>query len=325
VHKWYFSTFIVMCSLCFVQKLTAQSKLSGTDTLPGMRDSTIHHNDSLKKKAAAPATDSTAPARSHLQLNLVYESNDVYLGRTDSTVLPLLTPEISYIFKSGFEIDFSVGINVASPSPQINSYTLAVLYSFNAGNYNGSATLSGFKYSSGSGSPNAAQKGSLEYDNSYDFGFIEPTLNLTWTFATHPDYQVSFALAHEFDFLENGNLNITPTATMNASTQNVYNSYYQNKRFSIPRHGKPPLPAYVTISGEVLNADQFQIMDYEFSAPVNFVTGKWTFNFTPTYALPVNPPDIKLTTKINNQTFYTTYKQSLSNTFYYQVGITYAF
>ena len=187
-------------------------------------------------------------------------------------------------------------------------------------------TLSVFNYSVNSGSPNAEQNGSLEYDNSYNFGFIQPSLNLTWAFAAHPDYQLAFALQHEFDFLSNGNLSVTPTATMNVSTQNFYNSYYKNRRFKIPRPGKPPLPANVTITGEVLNSDQFQIMDYEFSAPVNFTAGKWTFAFTPTLALPVNPADLRITVKVNNQSVSKDLKETLpANVFYYQIGITYAF
>ncbi|HEV3222305.1 MAG TPA: hypothetical protein VGZ90_05470 [Puia sp.] len=327
---------ILLCCIYFSYPLLAQDKpvvLQDSSRISSknknyilLKDTSLLRKDSIKKAGAAVNADSTAPTPSHLQLNVVYESNSVYLGRPDSTVLPLVTPEISYIFKSGFEIDFNVGINVQGPSPQVNSYTLDVSYSFNPGNYSGSVTLSGFNYSPHSGSPNASNKGSLEYDNSYNFNFIQPGLNLTWSFgSSKPDYQVSFSLQHEFDFLNNGNLSLTPTATMNASTQNAYNSYYQNKRFSIPRHGKPPLPANVTVSGEVLNSGKFQIMDYEFSAPVGFTASKWSFNFTPTYAVPVNPADIKLTTKINNQTFNKTYKESLLNVFYFQVGVTFAF
>jgi hypothetical protein len=292
-----------------------------------LKDTSILKKDTLKKSAAATTSDSTAPTPSHFQANVVYESNDVYLGRADSTVLPLITPEISYIFKSGFEIDFSVGISLIAPSPQVNSWTLDGSYTFNPGNYSGTVTLSWFNYSVNSGSVNAAQNGSLEYANSYTFPFIQPSLNLTYTFAQsgEPDYQATFALQQEFDFLSNGNLSVTPTATMNASTQQFYNSYYKNKRFSIPRHGKPPLPANVSLSGEVLNSGEFQIMDYEFSAPVSYTAGKWTFNFTPTEAIPVNPADIKLTAKVNNQTSSKTYKEVLPNTFFYQVGITYAF
>jgi len=277
--------------------------------------------DTLKK---APANaDSTAPTPSHFALNVVYESNDVSNGRKDSTVIPLITPKISYIFKSGFEIDLSVGYNIHEPSPQVNQYTLDGSYSFNPGNYSGSVTLSGFLYSKQSGSTTAEQRGSLEYDNSYDLNFIQPGLNLTWTFNNGvPDYQASFSLQHEFDI---GNLSITPTATMNAATQNAYNSYYQNRRFSIPREGKPPLPANVTLSGEVLNASQFQILDYEFSAPVGYTAGKWNFSFTPTYALPVHPADIKLSIQVNNNIHSFTYKETLPNTFYVQFGVTYNF
>ena len=293
-----------------------------------LKDTSLLLKDTLKKAVAANTGDSTPPARSHFQLNLTYESNDVYLGRADSTALPLLTPEISYLFKSGFEIDFSVGFNAAAPCLTLNSWTLDGSYTFNPGNYSGTATVSVFNYSPNSGSVNAAQKGNIEYSNYYTLPFIQPTLSLTYTFAaptTKADYQVTFALQQEFDFLSNGNLNITPTATMNASTQNYYNSYYKNKRFTIPRHGKPPLPANVSLSGEVLNSGEFQIMDYEFSAPVGFTAGKWSFNYTPTYAMPVNPPDIKLSVKVNNQTSVKTYKEQLTNRFYSQVSVTYAF
>jgi hypothetical protein len=293
-----------------------------------LKDTTLLKKDTLKKAAVTNSSDSTPPAKSHFQLNVTWESNDVYLGRADSTKLPLVTPEISYLFKSGFEIDFSLGFNVATPCWTLNSWTLDGSYTFNPGNYSGTATISVFNYSPNSGSTNAAQNGNIEYSNYYTLPFIQPSLSLTYTFAapnTKPDYQASFALQQEFDFLSNGNLNITPTATMNASTQQYYNSYYKYIRFTIPRPGKPPLPANVTLSGEVLNSGEFQVADYEFSAPVGFTAGKWSFNYTPTYAVPVNPPDIKLTTKIDNQTFVKTYKETLTNVFYSQVSVTYAF
>ena len=284
-----------------------------------LKDTTILKKDTLKK---ADDTDSTPPTPSHLELNLVYQSNDVTNGRKDSSVIPLVTPKISYIFKSGFQVDLSVGYNVHDPSPQVNQYTFDGSYSFNPGNYSGSVTLLGFVYNKNSGSVTSEQKGSLEYSNSYSFSSIQPGLNLTWTFGNHiPDYQASPSLQQQFTI---GNFNITPTLTMNAATQNSYNSYYQNRRFTIPR-SSIPLPVDVTLSGEVLNADKFQILDYEFSAPANFTAGNWTFNFTPTYALPVNPADIQAKLQVNNVTKTYIYKEKLPNTFYYQVGVTYDF
>jgi hypothetical protein len=325
---------ILLSCLFFMNQLPAQDSKSvlqdsaitnlNKKNVNYLKDTSILKNDTLKKAVPASDTDSSAPTPSHFQANLTWQSNDVNNGRKDSSVIPLLTPEISYIFKSGFEIDLSVGYNTHETSPQVNQYTLDGSYSFNPGNYSGSVTLNGFIYSKNSGSTTSEQKGSLVYDNSYSFGFIQPSLDLTWTVGNHlPDYQASFALQHEFDI---GNLSITPTATMNAATQNSYNSYYQNRRFSIPRNdGKPPLPANVTLSGEVLNADKFQILDYEFSAPVSYTAGNWTFNFTPTEALPVNPADIKATLTIDNQSKSYTYKEKLPSTFYFSLEVTYAF
>jgi hypothetical protein len=323
-----------LSSLFLVNHLSAQdSKSVLQDTVTSnlnkknsnfLRDTSILKKDTLKNTSPASDTDSSAPAPSHFQASLTWQSNDVNNGRKDSSVIPLITPEISYIFKSGFEIDLSVGYNTHEPSPQVNQYTLDGSYSFNPGNYSGSVTVNGFIYSKNSGSTTAEQKGSLVYDNSYSFSFIQPSLDLTWTVGNHlPDYQASFALQQEFDI---GNFSITPTATMNAATQNSYNSYYQNRRFTIPRNdGKPPLPANVTVSGEVLNADKFQILDYEFSAPVSYTTGNWTFNFTPTEAFPVNPADIKATITVDNQSKSYTYKEKLPNTFYFSLEVTYAF
>jgi hypothetical protein len=289
-----------------------------------LKDTTMLKKDTLKKTIPAAVADSNAPTPSHLELNIVYESNDVNNGRKDSTVIPLITPKISYIFKSGFEIDLDVGYNVHEPSPQVNQYTLDGSYTFNPGNYSGTVTLSGFIYNKSSTSTTAEQRGSLEYSNNYQFSFIQPSVSFTWTWSSAaPDYQVSPALQQQINF--GNNWNVTPTLTMNAATQNSYNAYYQNRRFSIPRGNKPPLPDNVSLSGEVLNSGKFQILDYEWSAPVNFSAGNWTFNFTPTYAMPVNPADIKATLQVNNIVKTYTYKEKLPNTFYVQVGITYDF
>lgn len=79
------------------------------------KDTSVLKKDTLKK---ASDEDSTAPTPSHLELNMVYQSNDVNNGRKDSSVIPLITPKISYIFKSGFQVDLSVGYNVHDPSPR---------------------------------------------------------------------------------------------------------------------------------------------------------------------------------------------------------------
>src|SRR4030095_4935631 len=82
-----------------VMKQPSQSRANAKDA-NYLKDSTLLKKGVLGKSATNVAPDSTASTPSHFQFNVTYESNDVYLGRKDSTVLPLVTPQISYIFKS---------------------------------------------------------------------------------------------------------------------------------------------------------------------------------------------------------------------------------
>ncbi|HET7003758.1 MAG TPA: hypothetical protein VFI33_20690, partial [Puia sp.] len=144
---------ILLSCLFLINHLSAQdSKSVIQDTVTSnlnkknsnfLKDTSILKKDTLKKSPVASDADSSAPAPSHFQASLTWQSNNVNNGRKDSSVIPLITPEISYIFKSGFEIDLSVGYNVHEPSPQVNQYTLDGSYSFNPGNYSGSVTLNG--------------------------------------------------------------------------------------------------------------------------------------------------------------------------------------
>jgi hypothetical protein len=76
----------------------------------------------------------------------------------------------------------------------------------------------------------------------------------------------------------------------------------------------------------VEGASQFKMLDYEFTLPVNYTIKKFTFNFTPTYAIPVHPDVVDITTQIANQPPKTrTVTEKLGNSFYWQAGVTLKF
>jgi hypothetical protein len=86
------------------------------------------------------------------------------------------------------------------------------------------------------------------YQNGYDLGFIKPDLDINLSFGNKTDYTGSFSLEHGFTVLRN-KLEFTPTLTVNGGTQNYYDSYYKNKRYSnkkaikLFRTNCHPLPA----------------------------------------------------------------------------------
>src|SRR5579863_10583979 len=80
---------------------------SGTDmdSLLQIRDSIplvqVLLNDTIKD-------DRRLLKKSHFETSFNYQSNDVYLGRKDSSVLPYFIPEFSYYHKSGIFVSASL-------------------------------------------------------------------------------------------------------------------------------------------------------------------------------------------------------------------------
>ncbi len=328
-------SFIILLMECFVSVNAQDNGAQLNDSLTFqilntkifLRDTSILKKGIVQRISRTVHTTVATPSHSHLEINLNYQSNDVYNGRKNATTIPLVTPRISYIFKSGLQFDASVGYDLNEPSPQTNQYIMDGTYNFSPGNgnYSSSVTVSTFVYNKQSGSTTAEQKGSVEIDNSYDFNFIQPSLYLTWSFGGGNDYGATFSLQHEFDFLKN-KMNITPTFNMNAGTQNFLDSYYKNRQHK--NHTKDDSTGYenVTVYGNVLNTGKFILLNYEIALPVNVSTGRWTFNFTPNYSIPVSPAKTVITTSYQGQVIKTkNKKEEISNTFYFQMGLTYDF
>lgn len=270
----------------------------------------------LKPKTAASDSIAARPKKSYAGLGLNYVNDNVYLGRKDSVHVPYLSPKIGYYHKSGVFAEVEVGFNTSTVNSGLDLVTLAAGYALESGNYDAQFTASKFSYSSSSTSVKSEIKGSVEYMNGYDFGFIKPTLQGDINFGTRTDYAAAFGLEHSF-YMAGEKLEITPTALTNAATQNYYSSYYKVRKYNPKRKTKLLPTGVASISGEVLDASSFKILDSELSLPIHYQAGKCTFGFIPTYALPIHPAQVVITTTLNNGTSTTrTATEKLSNSFF---------
>jgi hypothetical protein len=121
-------------------------------------------------------------------------------------------------------------------------------------------------------------------------------------------------------------LEFTPTFTVNGGTQNYYDSYYKNKRYSNSNKGKNGSGGGSTVTGSVADPASFKILDYEASVPFSYTINKLVINFTPTYAVPLNPATININTKQSSGgSSNTTETENLSNTFYWELGVVFHF
>ena len=314
--------------LCSFQIASGQSikdtnsQASGMDSLWRMKDSVpsaqILLNDTI-------SDDQPLLKKSHFETSLSYQSNDVYLGRKDSSVLPYFIPEFSYYHKSGIFISASLYYLKNQTTSRIDLVTIDAGYHFNTGHYDGQFTASKYFYNSQSTSVTSEISASAEYQNIYDLGFIKTTFTGTLNIGNKLDFAGELGLEHRFSLIKD-KLDITPRFAVAASTQNYYSDYYKTRRYTIKRKGAAGQSAMENISGTVVNASSFKILDYEPTIPIEYTMGKCTISFIPTYSIPVNPALVDIqTTKANGAVVSRSRAEQIENTFYWTLGISFLF
>lgn len=317
MHKFYSICLIFLALLLSFQDLKAQ------DTTATTKDSLqVRALDSLTMEEFKDSIKNLIPVASYFQASLNYLSNNVYLGRKDTAATPYITPMFGYYHKSGLYANASASYLAAAGESRIDLVTLEAGYSFKAGKFDGQASGAKFWFNSASYNIRSELKGSLSFFGAYDFGFIKPTLTPMLNIGNKLDFALTMGVEHTF-YLADDAIDITPTINVNASTENFYNSYYKVRKFSVKRKGAN-VKVKGTQSGEVLNSAQFKLLDYEFTMPINYTIKKFTFNFLPVYAVPVNPAITVVTTKKGAQAATTkTSKEVLNNSFFFQAGVSY--
>lgn len=318
-----FTRITLLICICTFYCVTLKAQNANDSTKKAIIDTTAVI-DSLLKELQKDGLLSV-PKKSYLAAGLSFLNNNVYLGRKDSVNIPYIIPDLAYYFKSGFYLEGSLSYVISSTQNRIDAVIFSGGYNFISKKYTGEVTASKFFYSSQSTNVKSDIKGSLAYYNSYNFGFITPTVTATLDIGTKTDIVGQIGIEHSFSAFKD-KLYITPTFTANASTQNYYNNYYRKRRYTIKRKGKPPVIGIAKVTGIVEDASTFKLLDYEISLPLEYQTGKFIFNFNPVYAIPVHPAIVQITTvKQNNTKTTRTATEIITNTFFGTVGVIYKF
>ncbi len=243
--------------------------------------------------------------KSYFMYGINYLSNNVYLGRKDSAVVPYISPYIGYHDKSGF---YAKGLLSYSPGKANGRFDVATLeagYDHSFGNFNAGVNADKFFYNKNSKSIRANTKGGIGVDGQYNNDLIEPQATFDVNFnKSSTDYVAGFLLDHNFEFLEK-RFQITPIIAMNAGTQNYYDEYFKARIAKADKKAK--------VKKAIDKAGDFNVLDYEISIKTTLSVNKWLFTLIPAYAIPVNAASITLPNKVVTE--------SLSNSFYCEVDI----
>jgi hypothetical protein len=261
--------------------------------------------------------DSGSVKKSYFKFSLSYLTNSVYLGRKDSLAVPYITPEISYHDKSGFYIAGSLSY-LAGTGAQVDEGSVTAGFEFNSRNEKFSGDVYAAKYfvSSSSYSVREEVKGAAGGSLDYNTGPITLNSGIDLAFSTKTDVVLDLGLSHQFEFGNNKNWSITPSTFLNAGTQNFYESYFTNRKYSQRRRRRVQNTNPVNV---IVKHKSFSVLDYEISLPVDYAAHKWGVFITPTFSIPENGFSYSL----NNGATYRS--ENLSNSFYTEFGVFFKF
>ncbi len=213
-----------------------------------------------------------------------YQSQLHYFGRVDTFKSSGMFPVLGYEFKNGL---YAQGTAVfVQNSAQPFNYTGASIeagYKFpEQKNFEGNVFVSKFFYEDQSTLVQSALQAQTGVNLTYKNKYINVNGGVDLKFSDQTDIGATAGIDHLFvqkiNGWKNSALAIMPSATMYAGTQNFTTTYTKRSNFL-------GLPITEEKTEQV---KKFDILAYEFSAPVVLVAGKFNAYIVPSYVIPQN-------------------------------------
>ena len=229
-------------------------------------------------------TDSTEKSKTEFKISANYNTGLNYYGRIDSLHSSGFFPLAELWFNDKFYINAApVFVNNSVASFQYAGTVASAGYQFKSNDkVLGNIYVVKPFYQASSELVQSA----LKAQSGMSITLLNKVLNVTGggdvKFSDKTDFGVTAGVDHIFRHQINDKsvIVIDPSATVNAGTQQFTKSYLKKNSGFIFFPGNEQV---VTES-----AQKFNILSYEFSAPVIFATGKFQLLFTPAYVLPQN-------------------------------------
>ena len=222
--------------------------------------------------------------KTEFKISANYNTGLNYYGRVDSLHSSGFFPLAELWFNESFYINAApVFVNNAAASFQYAGTITSIGYQFKSNDkWLGNIYLVKPFYQESSKLVQSALKAQTGMTLTWLNKAVNVTAGADAKFSDKTDFGVTAGLDHIFRYQINDKsvLVIDPSAYINAGTQQFTNSYL--KRTS----GFLFFPGNEQVITE--SAQKFNILSYEFSAPVIFATGKLQLLFTPAYVIPQN-------------------------------------
>ena len=296
---------LAVCTFIIMSVLTVFGQ---TGTLPGPEDKT-------------KPDDKVIDGLSSIKFGINYLSNNVFMGRTDTVRTPVIMPELKYTFKSGIYFSGSLDYIPDKKKKKLDGGDFSAGYDLDiTDDFSGGVSYTKLFYSSNSTQIASTISSTINVNFTYDFcDIISPTVGADYNINKQGigrDVIVNAELTHDFNIKgvlgEEDILLISPTATLNAGSQNFYDAYLVKKKVNGTKKTAAQNALLIKYTNQL---GQFQLLDYEISTPVEYKTGHFIFQFIPTYAIVKNQIPAAVSARISDQ----------PSIFYYQLAVSLKF
>jgi len=253
---------------------------------------------------------------SSIKFGINYLSNNVFMGRTDTVKTPAIVPELKYTLKCGVYFSGSLDYLPNKKKKRLDGGDLSTGYDFDlTDDLSGGVSYTKLFFSSTSTQIASSISSTLNASFTYDIGeIISPTIGSDYNInkqGINNDVFLIAGISHDFIdkgvFGEKDLILVSPTVTVNTGTQNFFDAYLTKKKVKNTKKSEAQNALLTQYIGQL---GQFQLLDYELSAPFEYKTGHFIFQFIPTYAIVKNQLPSEVAAKISDQ----------ASIFYFQLG-----
>jgi len=268
-------------------KILFASLLSSVTTIAFSQNT---HTDTTKTKSDTTRTIK----KSSFKIGVDFVNNNVFMGRTDTTITPVITPNFKYTLKSGLYFSGSLDFVTNRKTKKLDGGNVAMGYDFDlTDDLSGGVSFTKLFFSKTSTQVNSAISSTVNANLDYDINdIITPSISVDYNInkqGVNNDINLNLGLSHDFIaegvFGDKDIVLISPMVVANTGTQNFYDGYIQRKNL---KNAKRAAAQTTLLNAYYASLSEFKVLDYEYSVPMEYKTGKIIFHFTPTYAIAEN-------------------------------------
>lgn len=202
--------------------------------------------------------------RSELHLGFKYTSDYVFMGRANATKVPYLSASIGYYHKSGLFLRTSTSYLTTPEEGRFDLSTLSGGYYYDGRRFATGISVTELFFNDLSYTIQAEMSTYLNAYAGYDFRAFVLYMDGGLGFSEGTDSFIGAEINRTFFLLKN-RLRITPSAYLNAGSQDFYSEYYfsgrrqagKAKGSGINQQTPPAKPV-----PQVLESNKFKVLDY---------------------------------------------------------------